>query len=429
MRRANEERAVITGMSVITTLGDTLDELHEGLLGGKSGISRWKNPLYAESYSKIGGDLSEYNIDARFSSLRGRLPKTVAARTEKLLRNSHHPLALAMLVAADAFLDSGLFDAGVDPERIAMVLAGPYHNDLYRLVNWRAFDSGSQASDPLLAVRENDTDMVGSITEMLAVAGPAYSVCGACAAGIIGLRSAIDEIRQHDAGVALIVAPVNYFSPAALHSLAYLGAISTGRFDDEPTRASRPFDADRSGFVSADGCAAMIIEGLGRASARGARIYAEIAGIGINSNACRNPAPLEDRTADVMARALSDAGIEKEKIDYISAHATSTKVGDLNEARAIRRIFGDHGSKLKVNALKSMLGHQLGASSLVELVAAILQMRAGVVYPTINVERPDPEIGLDICANGSREYRIDCLMKNAFGFGGINTSCIIRRCP
>jgi 3-oxoacyl-(acyl-carrier-protein) synthase len=272
-----------------------------------------------------------------------------------------------------------------------------------------------------------DTDALACIMEVLGINGPGFSTGGACAAGNVALRTAMDEIRHHGSAVALVVAPFHELTPASHHSLARLGTLSLDRFDEEPARASRPFDADRNGFVPASGAAALVIEELDHALGRGARIYAEIMGVGINTNGSRNPAPLEDPMAKVMELALTEAGVDRGEIDYISAHATSTPLGDLTEARAIRRVFGDRARDLKINALKSMLGHQLAASALVEIVACVLQMRAGVLYPTINIERLDPEIDLDVCANHGVEYQTNCVMKNAFGFGGVNAACILRR--
>jgi 3-oxoacyl-(acyl-carrier-protein) synthase len=421
------KRIVITGMSVISTLGDTLETFHSSLLQGKSGITCWKNPLYPGSCSRSGGDLSEYDIDEKMSCLRGRITAEVFRRMRRLVANSPRTAGISMLIAVEAFADAGLFDVETDPERISTLLAGHYLYELYKLENWRAFTSDPDEIDVSLALKEMDTDALGCITEVLGSTGPGFSTGGACAAGNIALRAAVDEIRHHDSDVALVVSSFHELTPASLHSLVMLGALSPGTYDEEPDRASRPFDAGRNGFVPATGAAALVIEGLDHAVRRGARIYSEILGVGINSNGSRNPTPMEERMARVMELALREAGVDGSEIDYISAHATSTQLGDITEARAIRRVFGDHAGVLRVNALKSMLGHQLGASALVEIVASVLQMRAGVLYPTINIDRLDPGIDLDVCANRGVEYRTGCMMKNAFGFGGVNTACVLKR--
>jgi len=421
------KRIVITGMSVISTLGDTLETLHTGLLQGKSGITRWKSSVSPGSYSKIGGDLSEYDIDGKMLSLRDRIPAEVLRHMGRLIRNSPRAAGIGMLIAGEAFADAGLFGAKILPERVSAILAGHYMYDLYKLANWQAFASDPEEMEVSLALKEMDTDALACIMEILGVKGPGFSTGGACAAGNIALRTAMDEIRHHGSDAALVVAPFHELTPASLHSLARLGALSLDKFDDEPARASRPFDAARNGFVPATGAAALVIEGLDHAMGRGARIYAEVLGVGINTNGSRDPTPMEGPMAKVMELALQEAGVDRREIDYLSAHATSTPLGDLAEARAIRRVFGERAGDLKINALKSMLGHQLGASALVEIVACVLQMRAGVLYPTINIEQLDPEIALDVCANRGVEYRANCVMKNAFGFGGVNSACILRR--
>lgn len=425
--RRGHKRIVITGMSVISTLGDTLDVFHSSLLEGKSGITYGKSPLYPGSYPRFGSDPREYDIKEKMSRLCGRIPAEVLRRMRRLVANSPRAAGISMLIAVEAFADSGLFGGNTDPERISTLLAGHYLYELYKLENWRAFTSDPDEIDVSLAIKEMDTDALGCISEVLGTIGPAFSGGGACAAGNIALRAAVDEIRHHDSHVALVVSAFHELTPASIHSLIKLGALSPGTYGEEPDRASRPFDSGRNGFVPATGAAALVIEGLDHAVRRGARIYAEILGVGINSNGLRNPTPVEERMARVMELALREAGVDGDEIDYISAHATSTQLGDIAEAKAIRRVFGDHAGVLRVNALKSMLGHQLGASALVEIVASVLQMRAGVLYPTINIDRLDPEIDLDVCANRGMEYRTGCLMKNAFGFGGVNTACVLKR--
>jgi len=262
---------------------------------------------------------------------------------------------------------------------------------------------------------------------VLEITGPAYSTGGACAAGNIALRSASDEIRHHGAKAALVVAAPHELTPASLHSLASLGTLATGETGGAPEQVSRPFDLGRNGFVPAVGAAALVLEDLEHARKRGAHVYAELLGVGATNSGTRSPTPALEHMAEVMERALAEARVDKDRIGYVSAHATSTRLGDAAEAAAIRKVFGSHAAELKVNALKSMLGHQLSASALVEVVACVLELRAGVLYPSINIQRLDPEIGLDVCANGLVECKVDYLMKNAFGFGGVNTACVIGR--
>ncbi len=413
-------------MAVITPLGDSLDAVHQALIQGRSAIRAWDNAMYSGCLSKVGGDLSGFDADGKLQSLRAGLPDEAFRRTRRLMANSPQTTATALLAGVEAFADAGLFaarGAGGCPA----ILAGNSLHELYKLRNWRAYEADRGEIDVSLGVKEMDTDALAYITEALGLTGPSYSTGGACAAGNIALRAASDEIRHHGAAAALVVAPPHELTPAALHSLASLGALATGDTEEAPEQVSRPFDLGRSGFVPAAGAAALVLEDLEHARTRGARVYAELLGVGATSSGTRSPTPALEHMAEAMERALAEARVDKDRIGYVSAHATSTRLGDAAEAAAIRKVFGRRSAGLKVNALKSMLGHQLSASALVEVVACVLQLRAGVLYPTINIERPDPEIGLDVCANRLVECQVDCLMKNAFGFGGVNTACIIGR--
>ncbi len=422
-----EKRIVITGMSVLTTLADTLDDFHAALMAGRSGLGPWKNPLYAGCCSRIGGDLSPYDREGRLSALRKRLPDEAFRRLRRLVRNSPDTAVTALFVAAEAFAGAGLFGVA-DGRRMGAILAGHYLYDLYKWANWQAYAADPDDMDVSLGVKEIDSDALGCITGVLGIFGPAYGVGGACAAGNLGIRAAMDAIRYHGAEAMVVVSGCHDLTPASLHSLARLGAIALEGVEGDPARASRPFDAARHGFVPASGAAALALESLEQAASRGATPLAEVLGVGVTNSASRSPTPVEEPMVWAMEQALAEAGIDKTAIGYVAAHATSTSLGDLAEARAIARVFGNHAPSLHVNALKSMLGHLMASSVLVETVAAVLQLRSGWLYPSINIDRLDPDIGLAICANRAAPCRVDALMKNAFGFGGVNTACVLARC-
>jgi 3-oxoacyl-(acyl-carrier-protein) synthase len=212
-----------------------------------------------------------------------------------------------------------------------------------------------------------------------------------------------------------------------LQGLALIGAASFESFNDCPERASRPFDVRREGFVPAHGTGVMVVEDADGALSRGARVYAEVLGVTALSDANHLPTPSLEGEKRVIQRALQETGVAPEQVDYISAHATSTPQGDLTEIQAIKAAFGDHAYRLKINATKSMLGHCCWSSAVIETIAAILQMQRSQLHPTINVEQPDPEIDLDVCASGAVSHNINIFMKNAFGFGGINSVALFRR--
>lgn len=424
---STRKRIAITGMSINTPLGDTLDGFLDGLLAGKSALSRWKKLDTSRIYSKVGADLTDYSIPGKLARLEGKIPADVHKKLRKLTGKAPWSTALSMLLAADGARDAGLFDAGYDHTNIAAIVAGHNINFNYQYENRLTFAEEPDYMDSLLALTGLDTDHAGSVSEVLDVRGPIYTIGAACASGNTAARLAIDEIRYHGVDAALVVGAVLDFSPVELHAMALMGAISYQSFHDTPEKASRPYDTKREGFIPAHGGAVLVLEEWEAAKRRGAKIYAEILGVEANSDANHLPQPSEEGQSRLMTRLLKALDMRPEQIDYINAHATSTPLGDLTEVRSIKRVFGDHAKKLKVNATKSMLGHTCWAAPTVETVAAVLQMNAGKLHPSINIDEMDPEVDLDVCANGPVDHKVRYCMKNSFGFGGINSVSILRQ--
>ncbi len=331
-----------------------------------------------------------------------------------------------MLLAVDAWIDAKLFDRDVNRDDTAVIVSGHNLNALYHYETRERFEEEPDFIDGMTSLYSLDTDHAGSVSEALQTRGAIYTVGGACASANIALRSAVDEIRHHQAERAVVVGAVLEFAPVDLHAMALIGAITHQSFNDEPTRASRPYDKRREGFVPSHGGAALVLEDLEVARRRGARIYAEVLSVAANSDANHLPQPSEDGQVRVMKRALQEAGVRPEDIDYVNAHATSTPLGDLTEIRSIKSVFGEHAYKLKINAPKSMLGHTCWSAPAVESVAAILQMRAGRLHRSINIDDLDPEVDLDVCRDGNVDHRVRYVMKNSFGFGGINSVSILK---
>lgn len=423
------ERIAITGMAIHTPLGDTLEGFLEGLLAGRSALSNWKTLDVSRCYSKVGADLSEYDVTAKLGRLEGKIPPDVHKRLRRLVSKAPWSTKLSMLLAVDGFLHAGLFGAGLDMDRVAAIVAGHNINFNYQYQNRLQFAEEPDFMDSLLALTGLDTDHAGSVSEVLQLRGPIYTVGAACASGNHALRMAIDEVRHHGMQAAMVVGAVLDFSPVELHAMALMGAITYQNFHDEPTRASRPFDTKREGFVPAHGGGVLVVEKWDDAVRRGAKIYAEVLAVECNADGNHLPQPSADGQARLMNRVLEVAGLRPTDVDYVNAHATSTPLGDLTEIRSIKRVFGDHAKALKINATKSMLGHTCWAAPTVESVAAILQMNAGMLHPSINVDDLDPEVDLDICARGPVRHQTNVCMKNSFGFGGINSVSLFRRVP
>jgi 3-oxoacyl-[acyl-carrier-protein] synthase I len=424
---STRSRIAITGMSVNTPLADTLDGFLAALLAGRSAITRWKSIDAGAIYSKVGGDLSCYDIDARVHDLEAAVPEAIHKRLRRLVPRSPWSTRLTMLSAVGGWMDAGLVDEAPAADAVATVVAGHNLNQRHQYAQRLQFAEEPDYMDSLLALNGLDTDHAGCVSEVLQLRGPLYTVGAACASGNVALRCAVDEIRHHDYDAALVVGAALDFSPLELHAMALMGAISFQRFNDCPGAASRPYDTRREGFVPAHGCATLVLEPLDRAVARGARIYAEIVGVEATSDGNHLPQPSEDGQTAVMRRALDRSGVDPSQIDFVSAHATSTPLGDLTEIRSIKRVFGDHARRLKINAPKSMLGHTCWASPIVETVAAVLQMRAGRLHRSINIDDLDPEVDLDVCRDRAVGWPVQYVMKNSFGFGGINCVSILRR--
>jgi len=413
-------RVVVTGMSVNTAIGDTLDGFRDSLMAGRSAISQWKAFSTEGIYSKVGGDLSGYDVAAKLAALEPLIPAHVHKRLRKLVAKVPWTTKLSMLLAADGWRDAGLFGADYDPDRQAVVVAGHNLNALYQFNTRIQFQEEPDFIDGMSSLYSLDTDHAGCVSEVLQARGPIYTVGAACASGNVSLRAAVDEIRHHGAQVAMVVGAVLEFAPVDVHAMALMGAIAFQHFNDEPARASRPYDAQREGFVPAHGGATLVLEELDAATRRGARIYAEVLSCAANSDGNHLPQPSADGQARVMTRVIADAGVRPEDIGYVNAHATSTPLGDLTELQSIKRVFGAHAQRLHINAPKSMLGHCCWSAPTVETVAGLLQLRAGRLHRSINIDELDPEVDLDVCRDGPVDYRGDLMLKNSFGFGGIN---------
>lgn len=412
-------------MGINTPLGDDLDTYLTRLLEGRSAITRWTFFDDPRVYSKVGGDLSRYDLDAKLSTLGAKLPEPTFGRLKKIWRKAPFSTRISLASSADAWLDAG-FDLGGDPYRSAVVVAGHNLNENYLYQNFKTFEEEPDYIDSLAALSMLDTDHAGAIGESLGFRGALYTTGGACASGNVGLRHCLDEIRHHGHDVAVLTGALFDYSPLALHAMALMGAITIESFNDAPEEASRPWDWSREGFVPSHGAATLVLEEMEHAKRRGARIYAEVLGCVATSDGNHLPSPSTEGQTETIARLLALTGVAKEEVDFVSAHATSTPVGDLSEIEAIRRAFGSHAKRLKINAPKSMLGHTCWSAPVVETVAAILQMRAGRLHQSINIETLDPEVDLDVCADGPVRHEVRLLLKNSFGFGGINCCALFR---
>jgi len=421
-------RTVITGMGVISVIGDSLDAYFDSLSKGRSGITRWKK-MDQRIYSKIGGDLSDFDLDAHLGRVGASYPQGLVQRAKKLLRATPLPGTLSAAAAAQAWVDAGFGDKPVAPERFAHVLAGHNLAANYIVENVRAFADEPEFIDPLFGLMSMDSDALSVISELLSVKGPSFTVGGACASSNLAMLSALDLIRAGRADAVLVSGAAADLDPVILQGWSIIDALTYKSFNDDPASASRPFDRRREGFVPSEGAGALIFESLASARRRGASIHAETLGASSASDACRLTKPDRDGQVRAMTSALLDARVDAAQVDYVNAHATSTPLGDAVEVAAIKTVLKERAYRVPVNSTKSMVGHCLTAAGAVEMIATVLQMERGLVHPTINHQDPDPELGLDFVPNQGREQQIHCALSNSFGFGGLNSCVIVGRRP
>ena len=427
-RRDDTRRVVVTGMGVVTPIGETPAEFSASLRAGRSGIAPWKH-MDGRTRSKIGGDMCEFDLGAHFERVGADYPPALIKHARKVLRATPLTGRLAGAAALQAYLDAGLHDTRLDPERVGHVGGGNNLNNNYFVENVRAFEKDPDGIDPLLGMVFWDTDVLGKVGELLTIKGPNFMVGNACASGNAALISAVDLLRAGRVDTVVVSAATQELDPVALQGWALMDALVWQSFADTPTQASRPFDARRQGFVPGEGAGAVILETLAGARARDARIHAELLGGVLTCDATRLPKPVVDGQVRVMRGALRDAGVRPEQVNYINAHGTSTVLADAAEVEAIKQVFGEHAYRIPINATKSMLGHCLTAAGLVELVALLVQMGDGYLHPTINLDQPEPGFGLDFVPHRARPYDIEIAMSNSFGFGGLNACVVVGRAP
>lgn len=421
-------RVVVTGMATINPLGDQLETYLEALLAGRSGIGPWRTLDARHLECRVGGDLGDYDTSAAFARLRPRLPASMARGAQRLMRATNFSARLTMLTALDAWCDAGLSGVDVDPWRVSVPVGGHNVNSRYIAGNAARYREDPDTMDALAGIHGLDTNVAGCVAEALQARGPTMTLGGACASGNLALRAGWRDITSGEADIAVVAGAPFDMTEMDVHASATLSAVVVDpALQEDPTRASRPFDVKRAGFVPSHGAATIVLESLDHARARHARIHAELLGVYANGNGSHLPTPSWEMQARLVRALLDATGVPTEQVDYVNCHATSTPLGDGEESRALREVFRAHAARLRVNAPKSMLGHTCWAAPLVETIGGILQMQVGRLHPSINVDTQDPAIGLDVCREGAVDCDAQVMLKNAFGFGGINCSSLFAR--
>ncbi|MBT3024559.1 MAG: beta-ketoacyl-ACP synthase II [Candidatus Thiodiazotropha sp. (ex Lucina aurantia)] len=407
-------RVVVTGLGMVAPVGLDIPTSWENIQAGKSGIQPITHFDVGSFSTQFGGPIYGFEIT-------DYIAKKEAKKMDKFI---HYGIAAGI----QAIKDAGLEVTEENAERIG-VLIGSGIGGITGIENsYQAYlDGGPRKISPFFVPSSIINMVSGNLSIMYGLKGPNYSIVSACSSGAHSIAEAAMMIRHGRTDVMIAGGAEMATSPVGLGGFAAARALS--RRNDDPQGASRPWDKDRDGFVLSDGAGVVVLEEYEQAKARGAKIYAELAGIGMNSDAYHMTAPSIDGSgaAKCMELALQDGGINVDEVDYINAHGTSTPAGDVAETMAVKRAFGDHAYKLCVSSTKSMTGHMLGAAGGAEAVYTILALYNQVVPPTINLENQDPECDLDYVPNSARAMKLDVVISNSFGFGGTNGTLAFRR--
>lgn len=409
-------RVVVTGLGCVSPVGNTVADAWASLLAGKSGVDLITKFDASGFACRIAGEVKGFDLESYMSVKEARTMDTFI----------HYGIAAASQAVADAGLPVGAALDDRFADRIGCVLgSGIGGLPMIESVHGEFMERGARRISPFFVPSTIVNMVAGQVSIRFGFKGPNISVVTACTTGLHCIGEAGRMIEYGDADVMVAGGAESTVSPLGIGGFAAMRALSTR--NDDPQTASRPWDKDRDGFVLGEGAGVMILEEYEHARARGAKIYAELAGFGMSADASHMTAPNMDGPRRAMLAALRHAGVNPDAVNYLNAHGTSTPLGDLNESNAIKAALGDHAHNIVVNSTKSMTGHLLGGAGGIESVFTVLALHHQVSPPTINIFNQDAECDLDYCANTARDMKIDVALKNNFGFGGTNGSLVFKR--
>ncbi|BCB27302.1 3-oxoacyl-[acyl-carrier-protein] synthase 2 [Sulfurimicrobium lacus] len=407
-----KRRVVITGLGAVSPVGIGVGETWSNIVAGKSGITRITRFDASAFASQVAGEVKNFDVTQFLSAKEARRMDTF--------------IHYGMVAGMEAFKDSGLEVTPENAERIGVNIgSGIGGLPMIEETHTTYLESGPRKISPFFIPGTIINMIPGNLSIMFGLKGPNYAVVTACTTGLHAIGIGARTIAYGDADVMVCGGAESTVSPLAVGGFGSAKALSSR--NDDPATASRPWDKGRDGFVLGEGAGVLVLEEYEHAKARGAKIYAELAGFGMSGDAYHMTAPDTDGPRRSMVKALCDAGVNPDEIQYINAHGTSTPLGDKNETEAIKLALGDAARKVVVNSTKSMTGHLLGGAGGLESVLTVLAVHNQISPPTINIFEQDPECDLDYCANTARDMKIDVALKNNFGFGGTNGSLVFRR--
>jgi 3-oxoacyl-[acyl-carrier-protein] synthase II len=410
----SDRRVVITGMGLVTSLGQTVSQFWDGLTAGRSGVRPITRFDVSQYDSRIAGEIPDFDpgpcIDAR-----------EAKRIDRFGQ-------FALVAAAEAVTDCGMDFAAEDPYRCGVII-GSGIGGLHEIETQfeRLLEKGPSRVSAFLVPKLMANAASALVSIRYGLKGPNVAVVSACASATNSIGEAFKVVQRGEADVMVTGGSEAAVTRIGLSGFCAMKALSTR--NDAPEQASRPFDRDRDGFVMGEGAGILVLEEMERAKARGAKLYAEVIGYGMAGDGWHITAPDEEGrgAAAAMEDALRDAGLNRDDVDYINAHGTSTGLGDAMEVRAVQRVFGDRAKRIPISSTKSFIGHLLGASGAVELIATVRGMQDSTIHATLNFQRADDGVEMDFVPGAARRTKVDVAISNSFGFGGHNACLAVRR--
>ena len=406
----NIPRVVVTGMGTINPLGLSVDEFWQGLVAGKMAFGPITRFDTSNFRVKVSAEVKGFD-PAKYMDLK------VVDRTSRTIQ-------FAIAAAKEAIPSARLDMTQEEPERVGVVISTMTEQG-YVVRGWDLYQKvGPRRADPLFITKSTPSGASMQVGMMLGAKGPNGAVNSLCASGTDAIGTAANFIRLGYADVMVAGASDASLEPVSIAGLDVLGAVTR---EPDPSKACRPFDLNRSGFVYGEGAGLIVLESYAHAKRRGAAILAELAGAGWSFDAHDATAPAPESEAYAMRTALQHAGAKIEDVDYINAHGTSTKLNDACETKAIKMVFGEHAYKIPISTTKSMIGHIITAAGVTETIAALLIINKGIIHPTVNYETPDPDCDLDYVPNVARKAQVNVCLKNSFGLGGENCCLVLKR--
>ncbi|MDT8977360.1 beta-ketoacyl synthase N-terminal-like domain-containing protein [Paenibacillus sp. chi10] len=421
----NNRSVAITGMGVVSSIGQDITSFAAALQTGKSGIGYLQRNIDLDIPVKIGAEIRGFTLENKKGTIHPRMERIIN-KIQKCVRRSPEPLHYAVAAAIEAWESSGICDVDFDMERVGLVVAGNNLNQHLQYDLYEKFKKNPEFVSSSYALQFMDTDHVGTLSELFGINGEGFTVGGASASGNVGIIKGLQLIRLGIVDVCVVVGAAAVFSPMELQAFYNIGAMGGKIYHDRPEQSCRPFDIDHEGFIYGQASGCIILESMESANARKTKILAEILGSSIILDGNKLSDPNVHGEERAMASALKQANIRIGEIDYINTHGSSSPLGDRTELKAISKICGNEKERIWINSTKSLTGHCLYSAGVIEAIATVLQLNGGFVHPNLNLERPIDET-FRFSKETYNDVSIKVALSNSFAFGGINTSLIIRK--